>query len=136
MPVDVALRLWDCYLAEGDQMAKFHIFVCCSFIEIFSNDIKKIDGFDTTLIYIQKIPTENWNQIHGDFIARRAYEIRRLVDYYRKLTISALVYVVVAFVTSVILYQIQQSPAYSRNDCSDPQTNADDDDVFDSFELM
>ena len=115
MPVDVVLRLWDSYLTEGNMMADFHIFVCCAFLEVFSKDIKRCEGFDTTLIFIQKIPTDQWHQIHGDFLARRAYDIRRSVNYCRRLTEAAMVYIVIAFVSSILLYYIQQSPAYMRN---------------------
>lgn len=59
MELDLCLRLWDTYLAEGDGFSTFHVYVCAAFLCQFSARFLKLE-FQELLMLFQNLAHESW----------------------------------------------------------------------------
>jgi len=63
MGIDLVIRLWDTYISELFQSPQmfndFLTFFSCTFLNHWREEILKLD-FQSTVIYLQKLPTANW----------------------------------------------------------------------------
>jgi hypothetical protein len=50
----------------------FHIYVCCAFLLHFSANLKKLE-FQELVLYLQKLPTENWGVKEVDTLLAQAW---------------------------------------------------------------
>lgn len=55
------IRLWDTYMSEdnGDGFKNFHIYTCAAFLMTFAEKLKSME-FQDLVLYLQSLPTENW----------------------------------------------------------------------------
>lgn len=75
MPFPLALRLWDTYLAEGGRFSDFLVYVCVAFLLNWSDQLKQME-FQDLIIFLQKLPTNGWEEQHVEAILSRAYILR------------------------------------------------------------
>ena len=71
------IRLWDTYFSEEDAFNTFHLFVCAGLLLSFSEKIKKLD-FQDLMIFLQKLPTNDWNFEDIDVLLAKTYQINVL----------------------------------------------------------
>mmetsp|Transcript_8274 Transcript_8274/g.9204 ORF Transcript_8274/g.9204 Transcript_8274/m.9204 type:complete len:490 (+) Transcript_8274:53-1522(+) len=60
MPLQLIIRLWDTYMAEGENFPKLHVYVCAALLNKWSKEIQEKD-FQDTMIFLQHLPTEKWS---------------------------------------------------------------------------
>eukprot|EP00923_Selenidium_pygospionis_P031008 GHVN01055084.1.p2 GENE.GHVN01055084.1~~GHVN01055084.1.p2 ORF type:complete len:113 (+),score=8.90 GHVN01055084.1:1469-1807(+) len=59
-PLPCVVRLWDTYIAEGDEgFPVFHVYVCAVFLIFWSAQMRTMD-FQELMLFMQKFPTESW----------------------------------------------------------------------------
>ncbi|KAJ6908670.1 hypothetical protein NC651_018913 [Populus alba x Populus x berolinensis] len=59
IPFHLVTRLWDTYLAEGDALPDFLIYIFASFLLTWSEELQKLD-FQELVMFLQHLPTQNW----------------------------------------------------------------------------
>ncbi|MED6150389.1 hypothetical protein PIB30_071812 [Stylosanthes scabra] len=59
IPFHLITRLWDTYLAEGDALPDFLVYIFASFLLTWSDKLKKLD-FQELVIFLQHLPTQTW----------------------------------------------------------------------------
>ncbi|GAB2286576.1 hypothetical protein Dimus_020973 [Dionaea muscipula] len=72
IPFRLVTRLWDTYLAEGDALPDFLVYICVSFLLTWSDKLLKLD-FQEMVMFIQHIPTHNWMDQELEMVLSRAY---------------------------------------------------------------
>ncbi|EGC31605.1 hypothetical protein DICPUDRAFT_50103 [Dictyostelium purpureum] len=82
----LSTRLWDSYVAHGPNFGHFHIYICAALITTkeWSKPLKEKE-FSDAIVFLQHLPTDQWNICHIDYLIVRAYkifllEIRSLVQ--------------------------------------------------------
>ena len=96
LPITAISRLWDSYIAEGENVVSFHLYTTLSFLLSFSSDIKACQTFDQTLMFIQRIPASHWTEAHAEFLVRCATKVKQLDSFYQQRATPAAAYVIVA----------------------------------------
>jgi len=72
IPFHLVTRLWDTYLAEGDALPDFLVYIFVSFLLTWSDKLQKLD-FQEMVMFLQHLPTENWNHVELEMVLSRAY---------------------------------------------------------------
>ncbi|KAG6393657.1 hypothetical protein SASPL_147902 [Salvia splendens] len=72
IPFDLVTRLWDTYLAEGDALPDFLVYIYASFLLTWSDTLQKLD-FQEMVMFLQHLPTHNWNHLQLETVLSRAY---------------------------------------------------------------
>ncbi|PIN26439.1 Ypt/Rab-specific GTPase-activating protein GYP1 [Handroanthus impetiginosus] len=72
VPFHLVTRLWDTYLAEGDALPDFLVYIFASFLLTWSDKLQKLD-FQETVMFLQHIPTQNWTHVELEMVLSRAY---------------------------------------------------------------
>ncbi|KAH7848665.1 hypothetical protein Vadar_005899 [Vaccinium darrowii] len=72
IPFHLVTRLWDTYLAEGDALPDFLVYIFASFLLTWSDKLQKLD-FQEMVMFLQHLPTENWNHVELEMVLSRAY---------------------------------------------------------------
>ncbi|KAF2077642.1 hypothetical protein CYY_001029 [Polysphondylium violaceum] len=72
----LSARLWDSYIAHGPNFGYFHIYICAALITTkewvpFLHEKE----FSEIIVFLQHLPTEQWNICHIDYLLVRAYKI-------------------------------------------------------------
>ncbi|XP_010414230.1 PREDICTED: TBC1 domain family member 22B-like isoform X2 [Camelina sativa] len=65
-------RLWDTYLAEGDALPDFLVYIYASFLLTWSDELKKLD-FQEMVMFLQHLPTHSWSDQELEMVLSRAY---------------------------------------------------------------
>ncbi|KAG2332903.1 hypothetical protein Bca52824_004083 [Brassica carinata] len=65
-------RLWDTYLAEGDALPDFLVYIYASFLLTWSDELKKLD-FQEMVMFLQHLPTQTWADQELEMVLSRAY---------------------------------------------------------------
>lgn len=60
IPFHLVTRLWDTYLAEGDALPDFLVYIAASFLLTWSDNLLKLD-FQEMVMFLQHLPTHNWS---------------------------------------------------------------------------
>lgn len=55
------IKLWDTYFAEEEGFSQLHCYVNAALFLQFAKDIKQM-GFQDALLFLQNLPTQNWNE--------------------------------------------------------------------------
>lgn len=76
LPLACILRLWDTYHAEEDGFAVFHQYVCASFLETFSKAILECQDFQSIMLLLQKLPTDQWGYRDIDLVVAEAFRLK------------------------------------------------------------
>ncbi|KAK2371189.1 Ypt/Rab-GAP domain of gyp1p superfamily protein [Trifolium repens] len=72
IPFQLVTRLWDTYLAEGDALPDFLVYIFASFLLTWSDEIKKLD-FQELVMFLQRLPTQNWTDQELEMVLSRAF---------------------------------------------------------------
>ncbi|OIW03760.1 hypothetical protein TanjilG_30036, partial [Lupinus angustifolius] len=72
IPFNLVQRLWDTYLAEGDALPDFLVYIFASFLLTWSDEILKLD-FQELVMFLQHLPTENWTDQELEMVLSRAF---------------------------------------------------------------
>ncbi|XWS09389.1 hypothetical protein CRYUN_Cryun40dG0080900 [Craigia yunnanensis] len=72
IPFHLVTRLWDTYLAEGDALPDFLVYIFASFLLTWSDKIQKLD-FQELVMFLQHLPTHNWTYQELEMVLSRAY---------------------------------------------------------------
>ncbi|KAL0041033.1 hypothetical protein WJX77_002810 [Trebouxia sp. C0004] len=75
IPFQLGLRLWDTYLAEGPGMKEFLIYALAAFLLTWEKELKQMD-FQEMVLFLQKLPTTEWNETDIEMVLSRAYMLR------------------------------------------------------------
>ncbi|KAJ4786555.1 TBC1 domain family member 22A [Rhynchospora pubera] len=72
IPFHLVTRLWDTYLAEGDSLPEFLVYISASFLLTWSDKLQKLD-FQEMVMFLQHLPTKNWSHHELEMVLSRAY---------------------------------------------------------------
>ncbi|KAK7325088.1 hypothetical protein VNO77_29160 [Canavalia gladiata] len=72
IPFHLVTRLWDTYLAEGDALPDFLVYIFTSFLLTWSDKLQKLD-FQELVMFLQHLPTENWTHQELEMVLSRAF---------------------------------------------------------------
>ncbi|KAJ0260003.1 hypothetical protein HA466_0062680 [Hirschfeldia incana] len=72
IPFSLINRLWDTYLAEGDALPDFLVYIYASFLLTWSDELKKLD-FQEMVMFLQHLPTQTWTDQELEMVLSRAY---------------------------------------------------------------
>ncbi|GLT34916.1 hypothetical protein SLA2020_094040 [Shorea laevis] len=72
IPFNLVTRLWDTYLAKGDALPDFLVYIFASFLLTWSETLLKLD-FQELVMFLQHLPTSNWTQQELEMVLSRAY---------------------------------------------------------------
>ncbi|XP_065867656.1 uncharacterized protein [Euphorbia lathyris] len=72
IPFHLVTRLWDTYLAEGDALPDFLVYIYASFLLTWSEKLQKLD-FQELVMFLQHLPTQNWTHQELEMVLSRAY---------------------------------------------------------------
>ncbi|KAG8644423.1 hypothetical protein MANES_11G127300v8 [Manihot esculenta] len=72
IPFHLVTRLWDTYLAEGDALPDFLVYIYTSFLLTWSDKLQKLD-FQEMVMFLQHLPTHNWTDQELEMVLSRAY---------------------------------------------------------------
>ncbi|XP_065184661.1 TBC1 domain family member 22A-like [Sycon ciliatum] len=74
VPLQCIIRLWDTYLCERDGFATFHPYVCAAFLVNFSKELRAQTDFQGLMIYLQNLPTSDWDERQMNEILASAFQ--------------------------------------------------------------
>ncbi|GLT91596.1 hypothetical protein SLE2022_094760 [Rubroshorea leprosula] len=72
IPFHLVTRLWDTYLAEGDALPDFLVYIFASFLLTWSEKLQKLD-FQELVMFLQHLPTFNWTHQELEMVLSRAF---------------------------------------------------------------
>ncbi|KAJ8639392.1 hypothetical protein MRB53_016086 [Persea americana] len=72
IPFHLVTRLWDTYLAEGDALPEFLVYIYASFLLTWSDKLQKLE-FQEMVMFLQHLPTHNWTHQELEMVLSRAY---------------------------------------------------------------
>ncbi|XP_057958005.1 GTPase-activating protein gyp1 [Malania oleifera] len=72
IPFQLVTRLWDTYLAEGDALPDFLVYIFASFLLTWSDKLQKLE-FQEMVMFLQHLPTQNWTHLELEMVLSRAY---------------------------------------------------------------
>lgn len=76
VPFSCSLRLWDTYLAEGDSVAAFQVYICAAFLLHWKKRLLSEKDFQGLIIFLQNLPTQKWTERDIAVIAAEAYKLK------------------------------------------------------------
>ncbi|XP_074571418.1 GTPase-activating protein gyp1-like [Curcuma longa] len=72
IPFHLVTRLWDTYLAEGDSLPDFLVYISASLLLTWSDKLQKFD-FQEMVMFLQHLPTEDWTHHELEMVLSRAF---------------------------------------------------------------
>ncbi|MNF05278.1 hypothetical protein D3C80_2049700 [compost metagenome] len=79
LSLKLIIRIFDAYLAEGDNFEILHVYVCATFLKSWSERVRKLD-FTEMVIFIQHLPTQSWTFKEIATILSQAYMLKVRYD--------------------------------------------------------
>ncbi|KAF5767992.1 putative Rab-GTPase-TBC domain-containing protein [Helianthus annuus] len=79
IPFHLVTRLWDTYLAEGDALPDFLVYIFASFLLTWSDKLLKLD-FQEMVMFLQHLPTNNWSHQELEMVLSRAFMWHTMFD--------------------------------------------------------
>lgn len=83
-PINLILRLWDTYFSEENSFRDFHFYVCSSLLLSFSKQLKKMTEFQEMILFLQKLPTNSWEEKDIEVLLAKSYQIREIYSNFFK----------------------------------------------------
>lgn len=83
LPLRLVIRLWDTYLSEGDDFPEFHTYVCVALLLKFSTRIQAQDDFQHTMMLLQNLPTDKWEDSDIQILLAEAYKLKAIYGHAR-----------------------------------------------------
>jgi hypothetical protein len=79
MELALVVRLWDTYLSEESSgFEMFHVYVCAVLLKTWSVELQAMDDFQEMLLFLQALPTGNWDAQAMSELASQAYLLQQL----------------------------------------------------------
>ena len=72
IPLRLIIRVWDTYLAEAEDFASFHVYVCTAFLLHWSPQLKKLE-FQDLMLFLQRLPTSRWDSKDIELLLSQAF---------------------------------------------------------------
>ncbi|KAG2721894.1 hypothetical protein I3760_02G103200 [Carya illinoinensis] len=72
IPFHLVTRLWDTYLAEGNALPDFLVYIFASFLLTWSDKLQQLD-FQELVMFLQHLPTQNWTHPELEMVLSRAF---------------------------------------------------------------
>ncbi|KAL3506802.1 hypothetical protein ACH5RR_032184 [Cinchona calisaya] len=72
IPFHLVSRLWDTYLAEGDALPDFLVYIFASFLLTWSDKLRKLE-FQDMVMFLQHLPTNDWSHLELEMVLSQAY---------------------------------------------------------------
>ncbi|KAG2727693.1 hypothetical protein I3760_01G169900 [Carya illinoinensis] len=72
IPFHLVTRLWDTYLAEGDALPEFLVYIFASFLLTWSDKLQMLD-FQELVMFLQHLPTQKWTHAELEMVLSRAF---------------------------------------------------------------
>lgn len=72
LPFKLGQRLWDTYLAEGPALKEFLVYVLSSFLLFWASQLKTME-FQELIMFLQRVPTEEWEESDIELVLSRAF---------------------------------------------------------------
>lgn len=79
VPFQLSIRLWDTYLSEGQKFSDFVVYVCAAFLLHWSDTLTKLE-FQDLILFLQKLPTVEWDDKQMEYILSQAFIWRASFD--------------------------------------------------------
>ncbi|XP_031481780.1 GTPase-activating protein GYP1 [Nymphaea colorata] len=79
VPFHLVTRLWDTYIAEGDALPDFLVYISASLLLTWSEKIQKHD-FQEMVMFLQHLPTQRWTHQELEMVLSRAYMWHTMFD--------------------------------------------------------
>lgn len=76
LPLKCTIRLWDTYHSEINGFATFHLYVCAAFLCFWSKELQKQNDFQSLMIHLQNMPTQNWGNEQISLLVAEAYRLK------------------------------------------------------------
>lgn len=81
LPLKVVIRLWDTYLSEElSGFDTFHCYVCAALLQLFSKDLRSMQSMEEMVMFLQDLPTQNWQETDVETLLSQAYILKTLFD--------------------------------------------------------
>ncbi|KAL6048753.1 TBC1 domain family member [Balamuthia mandrillaris] len=77
VPLPLVIRMWDTYLAEADGFSIFHVYVCASFLTMWSDQLQSRD-FSGIMLFFQHLPTSQWTVSDIEMLLSQAFMLKTL----------------------------------------------------------
>ncbi|KRZ03869.1 TBC1 domain family member 22B [Trichinella zimbabwensis] len=78
IPLSATIRLWDTYLCVTNGFANFHLYVCAAFLRYWSKEIQKQPDFQSILLFLQNLPTQQWDDDKIKVLTADAYSLMEM----------------------------------------------------------
>lgn len=75
LPLAQVVRLWDTYIADGDDFAEFVTYVAVAFLLHFAPQLRAME-FQDAVMFLQKLPTRAWGEREMEAVLSQAYMYR------------------------------------------------------------
>ncbi|CAH9101439.1 unnamed protein product [Cuscuta europaea] len=72
IPFHLVHRLWDTYIAEGDALPDFLVYIAASFLLTWTDKLQQLE-FQDMVMFIQHLPTHRWSDLELEMVLSRAY---------------------------------------------------------------
>ncbi|CAJ2679109.1 unnamed protein product [Trifolium pratense] len=72
IPFNLITRLWDTYLAEGDALPDFLVYIFASFLLTWSDKLQGLE-FQELVMFLQHLPTQKWTHQDLEMVLSRAF---------------------------------------------------------------
>ncbi|GAA0162387.1 GTPase-activating protein [Lithospermum erythrorhizon] len=72
IPFQLVTRLWDTYIAEGDSLPNFLVYISASFLLTWSDELQKLD-FQEMVMFLQHLPTQSLTDVELEMVLSQAY---------------------------------------------------------------
>ena len=80
LPLRAIIRVWDTYLSEeSGGFESFHVYVCAVVLKTYKDKLMPLD-FQGILMFLQDMPTEEWNETDVECILSQAYILSHVFD--------------------------------------------------------
>ncbi|KAI3470179.1 hypothetical protein Pfo_026842, partial [Paulownia fortunei] len=79
IPFHLVTRLWDTYLAEGDALPDFLVYIFASFLLTWSDKLQRLE-FQEMVMFLQHLPTQNWTHLELETNVEKIEETPLLIS--------------------------------------------------------
>jgi hypothetical protein len=81
MSMRAIIRLWDTYLSEdGNGFETFHTYTCAAVLITFKDTLMK-NNFQDMLLFLQDMPTMEWNENDVEVVLSQAFILSSLYEH-------------------------------------------------------
>ena len=79
LTLSLATRLFDTFIAEGDEFGIFNVYVSGALLQTWSKSLQKME-FQDMLTFLQALPTKRWKENDVTELLAKAFQLKCLYD--------------------------------------------------------